>query len=98
MVIMIVADQHSVDGRQIVKCYTQLSPAPPSNPGKRTRSFGPSRIGQKVRVPLLEQYGRVVHQSVSQSVASHPAGGTDCSTSEMNLGTVAGQFPSKCLE
>ena len=24
MVIMIVADQHSVDGRQIVKCYTRL--------------------------------------------------------------------------
>ena len=39
MVIVIVADQHSVDGRQIVKCYTRLSPAPPSNPGKRTRSY-----------------------------------------------------------
>jgi hypothetical protein len=74
MVIMIVADQHSVDGRQTVKCYTRLSPAPPSNPGKRTRSFGPGRIGQQVRVPLLEQYGRVVHQSDSQSVASHTTG------------------------
>src|SRR5258708_11695012 len=74
MVIVVVADQHDIDGRQIIPRYSRFSPPPRTRPGQRTRSFGPDWVRQNIASPLLKENRRVVHQSGSQSAPFQPAG------------------------
>jgi hypothetical protein len=95
---MIVAEQHGVDGRQILKGYPLLPPAPGTCPGQRTRPLGPNRVRQNVAPPLLKENGRVVHQSGSQFATLHAPGryGLLDVRDETGRGFgPAGQFPSK---
>src|SRR5713226_9471004 len=101
MVIMIVADQHGVDARKVLPRYARLSPAPRTNPGERTRSFGPNWVRQNVGTPLLKEHRRVVHESGSQSAAFHTAGRyglLNVRNETRRRFRPAGQFPSEGIK
>jgi hypothetical protein len=98
---MIMADEHSVDTRQILPGYSRFSPAPRTDPGQRTCSFGPNWVRQNVGTPLLKEHGRVVHQSGSQVAAFHTAGRYGWLDVRYETGRrfrPAGQLPSEGLK
>ena len=86
MVVVIVADQHHIDGR---------ADPPSSRPafcGAAARSrksdwAAPTRSDRSgYSSASLQQHGRVVHQSNPQFTIVDPGGGTDSMTSETNRG------------
>src|ERR1700733_14227204 len=98
---MVVADQHDVDGRQILPRRPRFSLPPWTCPGQRTCAFGPNRVGQNVRAPLLKEHCRVVDQSGSESAAFDAArryGGLDVRDETGRWFRPSGQLPSKNIE
>jgi hypothetical protein len=55
VVIVIVADEHDINAREIVPAHPRASPAPRADPRKRTRTLRPNWIGQNVRGASLQQ-------------------------------------------
>src|SRR5580658_4656625 len=74
VVIMIVTDEHGVDAGQMLPGYSRFSKAARTYPGERAGAFGPDRVRQDVGARLLQEHGRVVHQSDAQSAALDTAG------------------------
>ena len=87
--------------RQVFKGHSLFSPAPRTDPGQRTRSFGPDWVRQNIGTALLKEYGRVVHQGDSQSAAFHAAGRYGLFDIRNETGRPfrsAGQLPSEGLK
>ena len=61
---MIVADEHGVDVWQIIDPHSRVSSAPRTYPGNRAGSFRPNWVRQNVGSTVLDEHGRVVHQSL----------------------------------
>src|SRR5437868_5667471 len=48
VVVMIVADEHGVDAWQVLPGDPRFSPAARTDPGQRTRSFGPNWVREYI--------------------------------------------------
>ena len=73
MIIMTVADQHYLNGRQVFKEYAH--PARPTRPGKRHRAgaFAPDGVGEDVQPTReLQQPGAVPHERSRRFVRADP--------------------------
>jgi hypothetical protein len=98
---MIVAEQHHVDARQVLPGYSRHSPAPRTGPGHGACSVSPNRVRQNGATPLLQEHGRVVHESGSQFAALDKPGRygrLDVGDETWRGFRPAGQFPSQNIE
>jgi hypothetical protein len=66
---MIMAEQHYIDARKVLKPHTGFAPPPRTDPGEWTRPFGPDRISQNVDAKLLQQNRGMVDKGNSEVTA-----------------------------
>ena len=62
MIVVIVAQQYDIDGRQIVEFYSRRPAAARTDPAERAGSFGPDGIGQNVGAVLLNEHCGMVDE------------------------------------
>ncbi len=101
MVIVVVAEEYGVDGREIVPGDSRLSAAVRTGPGYGAATFGPDGVRQDIRAPLLEEHCGVVHERSAQSAAIEAL----CRDGRHDIGDeirrwlrTAGQLPAKEIE
>jgi len=66
MVVVVVAQQHGVDGRQTIELDTWQSMTARSSEAERAAARGPDGVGQDVGAGLLEEHGGMIHQRDQQ--------------------------------
>jgi hypothetical protein len=72
VVVVGVADEDDVDGRQVLEAHAGGAVAARADPGEGAGPLGPDRIGEHVEPVLLEEHRRVV--DVGDAHVAHPFG------------------------
>jgi hypothetical protein len=67
VVVMVVAEQHDVDGRQLIEINARTAEAFGTGKLHRAGAFRPNRVGEDVHAGSLNEHGRVVHESREQA-------------------------------
>src|SRR6185437_12662166 len=101
MVVMIVADQHEIDARQILLPDSWNSAAARAQPGKGAGSFRPDWVRQNIRTVLLDEYSRMVHKCDAQLAAldqRRRQGGRNVVNKPGTRLAAAGKLPSQYIE
>ena len=73
VIIMIVAEHHGVDGRQVFEGYSWLSPPARTCPRHWAGPLRPNRVRQNAATRLLKQDRRMIDESGSQLTAFNAA-------------------------
>ncbi len=101
VVVMIVAEKHGVNTRQIFPGYARVSPSPRTCPRDWTGSVRPHRVGQNSAAAMLKQHRRMVHQGGSECAAfqlSRRSARVDIHNERGRRLRPAGQFPPEDIE
>ena len=72
MVIVVVADQHEIDRREIFKCDARRVDPSWTGEGKGRDTVGPDRIDENVQAGDLYEQGGVTHHGDAKAVAVDP--------------------------
>src|SRR5579875_2162326 len=65
MIVMVVAQEHYVDGRQISEPHTWFRPPSGADPPERTRALAPDRIREQIASHVLNQQRRMIDEGHS---------------------------------
>ena len=70
VIVVVVAQQHDIDRRQVLEPDSRWRMAPGSRPAHRTRALRPDRVGEDVEAVHLHEQRRVIHERHAQLAAS----------------------------
>jgi hypothetical protein len=101
MIVMIVAESHEFDWRQILPGYSGVAFAAWTDPGERTSAHGPDGVGEDVGVAQLEEHGGVIDHGdaqVSRFEAAGRCGWLNVVEEAGRAVGTAGELPSERVE
>src|SRR5919197_3747297 len=72
MVVMVMADEHEIDRRQVFEPQSGRSMPLRAGPGDRAGALGPDGIGEDVEAPGLNEHGGMIYKGDPQVFTTHP--------------------------